>query len=483
MKISYSAAVNSKSDLLICPYFEDKKSNIPYETKIKKHLDPKLFKGKAGETLFVSSARILFLGLGKKSKLESVEVRNNFAKAAKGLLNEKYNKIAVHWHSSLDNYVDEILEGILLVNHTIEKYKTGKALKKAKEKLFDELTVVAKTLPKNFKKQASIIVKLVDAVHYVRDLVTGPPNIITVDYCANEAKKIARANGSTVKVHDKAWLQKMKMGAILGVNAGSGNKGAKLVVLDYKPKKLSKKDPIIIIGKGLIFDSGGYNLKPTKHIEDMQQDMAGGAVVFGLFKILKELGLKRRVIGIVPLTENMIDSNAQRPSDIVTAYNGKTIEIRNTDAEGRLILADALAYGVEQFKPEYTIDIATLTGACIVALGDRYAGLIGNDEKLNKKLIEAGKKTDELLWELPLHKDFSEAMKGLIGDLRNADNGTSYLAGTSKAGSFLQNFVDKAKWAHLDIAGTAYVQKPHAVESQFGTGFGVRILAEFLKGL
>lgn len=489
MKISYSAAVNSKSDILICPYFEDKKSNIPYDAKIKEFMI-KDFKGKAGETSLVPlnagasfPKALLFLGLGKKSKLESAEVRNNFAKTAKGLLNEKYNKIAVHWHSSLNEYVDEILEGILLVNHTIEKYKTGKALKKAKEKLFTELTVVGKTLPKNFKKQASLALKLSDVVHYVRDIVTGPPNIITVDYCANEAKNIARENGSSVKIHDKTWLTKNKMGAILGVNAGSGTKGAKMVVLDYKPKKLSKKDPIMIVGKGLIFDSGGYNIKPTKHIEDMQQDMAGGAVIFGLFKVLKELNLKRRVIGIVPLTENMIDANAQRPSDIVTAYNGKTIEIRNTDAEGRLILADALAYGVKTFKPEYTVDLATLTGACMVALGDRYAGLMGNDKKLTEKLIKAGEKTDELLWELPLHKDFSEIMKGLIGDLRNIDNGTSYLAGASKAGAFLEYFVDKAKWAHLDIAGTAYVQKPHAVESQFGTGFGVRLLAEFLKNV
>jgi leucyl aminopeptidase len=364
----------------------------------------------------------------------------------------------------------------MLANHHVAKHKTGKEFKKANDNLIKELIV-----PKELKKEAGDIVKVADAVHYVRDLVTGPPNIVTTDYVANEAKKIARKGGASVKVYDKAWLKRNKMGAILGVNAGS-KQGAKLVVLDYKPSG-AKKDPIMLVGKGLIFDSGGYNIKPTKHIEDMQQDMAGGATVLGVFKILKQLKIKRRVVGIIPLTDNMIDADAQRPSDIVKAYNGQTIEIRNTDAEGRLILADALAYGVKTFKPEYTVDLATLTGACVVALGDRYAGVMGNDKKLIDKLVVAGDKTDELLWELPIHKDFKEAMKGIIGDIRNADNGTSYMAGSSKAGAFLEYFVGKSKWAHIDIAGTAYVSKPKAHESQYGTGYGVRLLGEFLRKL
>lgn len=474
MKISYSAAVNSKIDIAIYPYFENKIT--------KKHVDAKLFKGKSGEILLVPTKKILLLGLGKKDKLESADVRGLFAKAAKALMNGKYNKVGLYWDKPLNNFDTEVLEGLLLPNHHVAKYKTGKDLKKANDKLIKELVIIGSGLPKGFKKHADDINKIVESVHYVRDIVTGPPNTVSVDFVANEAKKAARTGGFSVKVYDKAWIKKNKMGAILGVNAGSGNKGAKLLVMEYKPKgAAAKKAPIMLVGKGLIFDSGGYNLKPTKYIEDMQQDMAGGATVLGVFKVLKQLGVKRRVIGVVPLTENLIDANAMKPSDILTAYNGKTIEVRNTDAEGRLILADALAYGVKTFKPEYTIDLATLTGACVVALGDRYAGVMGNDKKLIEELIDAGKITDELLWELPLHKDFSEAMKGIIGDLRNADNGTSYMAGSSKAGAFLQYFVDKSKWAHLDIAGTAYVQKPKAHESQYGTGYGVRLLAEFLR--
>ncbi len=474
MKISYSAAANSKVDIILQPFFEGKSP--------KKEL--KLFKGKAGELLLLPNEKALYIGLGKKEKLESADNRATFAKAAKCLMNDKYNNVGLKWDTSLNNFMTEILEGILLVNHFVGKYKTGKEFKKEQDKLIKELTIIGKTLPKNFKKTADDILKIAEVVHYVRDLVTGPPNTVSVDFVANEAKKAAKAGGFTVKVYDKAWIKKNKMGGILGVNAGSGSKGAKLLVMEYKPNSAAaKKAPIMLVGKGLIFDSGGYNLKPTKHIEDMQQDMAGGATVLGVFKVLKQLGIKHKVVGIVPLTENLIDADAMKPSDILTAYNGKTIEVRNTDAEGRLILADALAYGVKTFKPEYTIDLATLTGACIVALGDRYAAVMGNDKTLIQKLIKSGETTDELLWELPLHKDFSESMKGIIGDLRNADNGTSYMAGSSKAGAFLEYFVDESKWAHLDIAGTAYVQKPKAHESQFGTGFGVRLLANFLQAL
>lgn len=468
MKVSFSG----KPDILICPLFEDKKSVI-------KGVDKKLFQSQPGESLLIPTEKILYIGLGKKSKLESADVRSTFAKTAKSLMTGNYAKVGIKWDAALNKFAAEVLEGLMLANHHVAKYKTGKELKKANEKLIQELIV-----PKELKKEAEKINKIAEAVHYVRDIVTGPPNIVDVNYCANEAKKIAKTPGVSVKIYDKAWIQKNKMGALLGVNAGSApKKAAKLVILDYKPTGKYKKDPILLVGKGLIFDSGGYNLKPTKHIEDMQQDMAGGATVLGLFKILKTLNIKRRVIGIVPLTENMIDADAQRPSDIVTAYNGQTIEIRNTDAEGRLILADALAYGTKTFKPEYTIDLATLTGACVVALGDRYAGVMGNDKKLIEELIAAGETTDELLWELPIHKEFKEAMKGIIGDLRNADNGTSYMAGSSKAGAFLEYFVEKSKWAHIDIAGTAYVSKPKAHESQYGTGYGVRLLGEFLKNL
>lgn len=496
MKISYASARNAKSDVLICPVLEDQKSLSSYDASLKKYIknlkEAKLFSGKNGEIEVVFSGskelpqKICFVGLGKKSKLESSDIRDGIAGATKAIKNKNHKKIAFYFIEEMEKYAQEVAEGIMLVNYTPAKYKTGKDAKKAKEKLFSELQFISKSFPKPIKDKIESTAKIVDSVNMVRDLVNGPPNIITVDNIANEARKIAKQNKYSVTVLEKPALEKMGMGSFLSVNKGSSGNAAKLVILEYKPKGLKKTDlnePILIVGKGIIFDSGGYNLKPTKHIEDMQQDMAGGAVVLGVFNLLKDLEIKKRVIGIVPLTENLIDSNAQKPSDIVTTYSGKTVEIRNTDAEGRMVLADALAYGIEKYKPKYTIDLATLTGACLYALGTDYAGLMGNDKKLKDDLIKAGEATDELVWELPLHKSYKETIKGKFADLRNIDNGTSYLAGSSKAAAFLQTFVGKAKWAHLDIAGTAYVEKPRVFDQPMATGYGVRLLINYLQNL
>ncbi|MFC1656155.1 leucyl aminopeptidase [Patescibacteria group bacterium] len=496
MKISYTPALNAQADALICPVLEDQKTLSSYDVNLRKYIknlkEAKLFSGKSGEIETVTTGskklpkKIYFVGLGKKSKLESNDVRDGIAGATKKIMNKLNNKVAFYLVEDLEKYVQEIVEGLMLVNYTPAKYKTGKDAKKAEENLFTGLQFVGKSFPKAVKDKIENVSKMVESVNMVRDLVNGPPNIVTVEYFAKEAKKIAKQNKYSVTVLEKPALEKMGMGSFLSVNKGSGDQSAKLVVLDYNPEGLKKSDanePILIIGKGVIFDSGGYNLKPTKYIEDMQQDMAGGAVVLGVFKVLKDLGIKKRVVGMVPLTENLIDSKAQKPSDIVTTYSGKTVEVRNTDAEGRMILADALSYGIEKYKPKYTIDLATLTGACLYALGTDYAGVMGNDEKLKDDLINAGKETDELLWELPLHKDYKKTIKGKLADLRNIDNGSNYLAGTSKAAAFLEEFVGKAKWAHLDIAGTAYVEKPRTFDQPMATGYGVRLLVNYLQNL
>lgn len=496
MKISYSSVPNAQVDSLICPVFEDQKTFSSYKTPLNKYISDfksgKLFSGKSGEVEVVTTnsnklpRKIYFIGLGKKAKIESNEIRNQVAGAAKKMMHKHNNKIGFYLISELEDYVQQIAEGLMLVNYTPAKYKTGKEAEKAKESLFTQYDFVSEKLPKSAKDKIAQVSQTVEAINMVRDFVNGPPNIVTIEYLANQAKKIAKDNKYGVKIFEKPALGKMGMGAFLSVNKGSGGKEAKMIILDYKPKGAKKADldePILIIGKGIIFDSGGYNLKPSKYIEEMQQDMAGGAVVLGVFKILQKLDIKKRVIGIVPLTENLLDANAQKPSDIVTSYSGKTIEIRNTDAEGRMLLADALAYGIEKYKPLYTIDLATLTGACLYALGTNYAGLMGNDKKLKEDLIKSGNETDELLWELPIHKDFRESVKGKFADLRNIDNGTSYLAGTSKAGAFLEEFVGKAKWAHLDIAGTAYVEKPRAFDQPMATGYGVRLLVHYLQNL
>ncbi len=491
MRVTYVNAPGAAQDLLICPVFEGAKLNDINDSKIGKIFEDMkkkgLFTGESGEAKLVYGPgkdmpkRILLLGLGKKNKASDSSVRNCFAKAVKGYQTKEIKIVGILKNKDSGQYVQSFAEAVMLVNYNPAQYKTGKDMEKSKEKLFTEIVFVGKNVSQEDKKIIKKSQSISESVHLVRNLVNGAPNHVTVDEFANEAKKIAKKSGFSIKVYDKDWIAKKGMGAFLGVNSGSGKKGAKLVVMEYKPKKLSKKEPILLVGKGLVFDSGGYNLKPSKSIEDMHQDKAGGSVVVGVFNALKDLDIKRHVVGIVPLTENLVDSEAQRPSDVVKSYCGKTIEIRNTDAEGRLILADALSYGVETFKPEYTIDFATLTGSCIVALGDRYAGVMGNNETLISKIKKSGDKTDELVWELPMHDDFREDMKGRVADLRNIDDGTSFYAGTSKAAAFLEYFVDGAKWAHIDIAGVAFSEKPKPTDQQFATGYGVRMMLDFLE--
>jgi leucyl aminopeptidase len=496
MKISFTKGLNSNIDLLLCPVFANESALKNYDSAIKKIYgevkNNKLMSGKKGEAEVVFCTqknfpkKVCFIGFGEISKLEENDARSLIAAKMMSLLNKNHKKVGLYLVKELEKFSKALAEGIFLVNYTSAKYKTGKGNQKALENLFDELIIVHNDGQK-FKKDLEESDLITTAVNDVRDLVNGPPNYVSVDKFAEEARKIAKENAYSIKVFDNRELEKMKMGALLAVNRGSGAKaGAKMVVIEYNPQGLSKEEfrkPVLLVGKGLIFDSGGYNLKPYKMIEDMQQDKAGGSVVLGVFKLLKKLGVKKRVIGVIPVTENLIDADAVKPSEVITAYNKKTIEIRNTDAEGRLILADGLSYGIEKFKPEYVIDMATLTGACIIALGDRYAGIMGNDRKLINSLIKSGNTTDELLWEMPMHKDFSETMKGRVADVRNADDGTSFMGGTMKAAAFLKNFVGKTKWAHIDIAGVTYVDRPKAYDHQMATGFGVRLLVDFLKNI
>jgi leucyl aminopeptidase len=491
MRVTYPKALSAKPDMLICPIFENAKPSDIFDVKVKKVVEDmkknKLFKAESGNSKLMYSSvkglpkRILLIGLGKKAKASDASVRNTVAKTLKGHQTKDINIVGLMTYPDLSQYMQAAAEGIMLINYNPAQYKTGKNPKKVTEKLFAEVMVFGKLVSAADKKALKRAKVLSESVNIVRDLVNGPPNYISVDGFANEAKKVAKKNKISIKVYDKAWIAKKKMGAFLSVNSGSGKKTAQLVVMEYKPKKMTKKEPILLVGKGLIFDAGGYNLKPSRHIEDMHQDKAGGALVVGIFNALKDMNINRHVVGIVPLTENLIDADAQKPSDVVTSYSGQTVEIRNTDAEGRMILADALTYGVETYKPEYTIDFATLTGACVVALGDRYAGLMGNNEALISKLKKSGDKTEELAWELPIHDDFREGMKGVVSDLRNIDNGTSSLAGASKAAAFLEYFVGKAKWAHLDIAGVAYNERPKAIDFPRATGYGVRMMIDFLE--
>lgn len=369
-----------------------------------------------------------------------------------------------------------------MANYLLGKNKTGKELTKLKKKLLSKVKLStkskeARTLKGAFEKGLLIG----DAVNATRDMINAPSNILNPKTFEEEARNIAKEHKYKIKVFKKKELQKMGLKALLAVNAGAKEEcqQVRMIMVEHMPVKGQK--PIAIVGKGIIFDTGGYNLKPSRHIENMQYDMSGAAVVMGVFRLLKELDIQQNVVGLVGLTENLVSDTAYKPADIIETYAGKTIEITNTDAEGRVILCDLLHYAHKDIEAKSIIDIATLTGACVVALADRYAGMMGTDKKTMEALKESGKRTDDLVWELPIHDDFGERMKSKLADLHNSQSG--YGGGAQTAGAFLKNFVGKTPWTHLDIAGTASTDHPKKYEYPRGTGFGVRLLVDYLEHL
>ena len=312
---------------------------------------------------------------------------------------------------------------------------------------------------------------------YARDLVSEPGNILHPDEYAKRLS-LLRKDGLKVTIYDEKKLKKLGMNALLGVGQGS-IRGSYLVIMEWQGLKNNSK-PFAFVGKGVCFDTGGYSLKPAKFMEDMTYDMAGSAAVVGLMKNLALRKAKINAVGVVGLVENMVSGNAQRPGDIVKSYSGKSIEVLNTDAEGRLVLADALTFTEKKFKPKFIIDLATLTGAIIVSLGSEYAGLFSNDDKLSKQLSNAGEKVEEKVWRMPLHKNYDKLMNSKNADMQNIN----YVggAGSTTAAQFLQRFIlNKTPWAHLDIAGMAFSKYGGALNSGGATGFGVRLLNNLIK--
>jgi len=318
---------------------------------------------------------------------------------------------------------------------------------------------------------------LEEGTFYARDLVSEPGNILHPDEYAKRLMSLKK-NGLKVNIYDKKKLKKLGMFSLLGVGMGSV-RGSYLVTMEWNGAKNNTK-PVAFVGKGVTFDTGGYSLKPAKFMEDMTYDMAGSAAVVGLMKSLALRKAKINAVGVVGLVENMVSGVAQRPGDIVKSYSGKTIEVLNTDAEGRLVLADALTYTEEKFKPKFIIDLATLTGAIIVSLGSEYAGLFSNDDKLSLQIVDAGKKVEEKLWRMPLHKNYDKLINSKNADMQNIN----YVggAGSTTAAQFLQRFIlNKTPWAHLDIAGMAFSKYGGSLNSSGATGFGVRLLNQLIE--
>ena len=374
----------------------------------------------------------------------------------------------------LSGFFSQFIFGISLKSYTFNKYKTLNKEKIQKKIDFKIITKNKDKIEKKYKYYDAIK----EGVFLSRDLVSEPPNVLNPKKYTEEIKKLSKL-GLKVEILNESKLKKLGMNSLLGVGQGSENETF-LVVIKWNGAKSNFGKPLAFVGKGVCFDTGGISLKPARFMEEMKYDMGGSAVVVGLMKSLAIRKAKVNAVGVVGLVENMPDGNAQRPGDIVKSYSGKTIEILNTDAEGRLVLADALTYTEKKFKPKFIIDLATLTGAIIMALGEEYAGLFSNNDELSENIYKASKNVNEKVWRLPLHKNYDKLMNSPIADVQNINYAGG--AGSITAAQFLQRFIlNKTPWAHLDIAGTAFSKKAASLNPGGATGFGVVLLNNLIK--
>ncbi len=452
-------------------------------------VNTKAFGGESGQLRVLTQSQderlphLLLVGLGKEKAVDGQSLRHaasSAARAARDLGCRGVTFVLPDGRGSAfraDNLAEALVEGTVQGMYRFETYK-----KKPSEDGIDQLTLlVGESDLKRARRGADEGRVLGEAVTFARQLGNEPGNTATPTFLAEEAARIAEENGLGLRVLEEADMRALGMGSLLGVSQGS-SQPAKLIILTYEPKKRGKKRPetIAIVGKGLTFDTGGVSIKPSAKMEDMKFDMCGGAAVLGAMQAVAGLQVGVRVVGLVPASENMCGGNSYKPGDILKAMNGTTIEVRNTDAEGRLILADALAYATSKMrpKPKAIVDLATLTGACVVALGDGHAALVSNHDGLADELLDASQTSGDALWRMPINDGYRAQLDSPYADVSNLG---SPGAGTLTAAAFLEKFTGKVPWAHLDIAGMAWTAKKSGYFSTGATGFGVRVIAKWLQ--
>jgi leucyl aminopeptidase len=421
--------------------------------------------------------RILLAGIGKKEKITNDTIRFVSGKIAQKARELKLKEFTIIVPPSYViepiSSTSQITEGCKMALYKFEKFKSKK------EGSSPDLSILVSKSNKISKaiKNSEIIS---DAVIFTKSIANLPPNECSPTTLATFSKSIAKKNKMKCVVFSKNELKKKGFGGIIAVGKGSKNE-PNLIVLEHYGGHRNEK-PIVLVGKAVTFDTGGISLKPGEKMDEMKFDKCGGCTVLGIMKAVSELRLPVNVIGIVPSVENMPGSESYRPGDIIKLYNGKTAEILNTDAEGRLILADALAYGEKQYSPKAIIDFATLTGACIIALGNNVAAIVSNNERLKQKINESSKRTTEEVWELPLNEDYMDMIKSEVADMKNVGIGRA--AGTITAAAFLRNAIGETPWVHIDIAGVAWTQvatKSKPYNPKGATGFGVRLILDYLQ--
>ena len=477
-----------KIGTLIVPVCEDKEIHDHKELRplIKRAKDLEEFKGGAEEPVTfyspkeIKAPRVTLSGLGKLEKVNRETLRSLAGKAIKDSMKKGISEvwIAVPKAEKMDMELSSVLEalgeGAVLGNHLFSKYK-----KEEKQKPLKKIHLIVGAAEKNeFTALPARIETICRGTLLAREWVNTPSNDKTPEQLSKSIIQAAGKENLTFTVLDDKALRQKKFGAMLAVAAGSRSK-PRMVVLEYRPR--GAKKTVALVGKGVTFDSGGINLKPTGSLDTMKADMSGAAVVAAALITVAKVKPKINVIGLMPIVENMPSGTASRPGDIVGSYAGKTVEIGNTDAEGRLILIDAMSYAIKTYKPQTLIDLATLTGACVVALGEKIAGAFSFDDDLAEAIIQAGERTYERCWRLPMPEDYREQYKSDFADLKNIGN--SRYGGAITAALFLSEFVNDTRWAHIDIAGPSYSKKDSAYCGAGGTGFGVRLLCDLLEKL
>jgi len=457
-----------------------------YFPALKAYCKEQEFTGQAGKMLSIpvqsnGNLKTLFLiGLGKKDKVIAIETfRRALGSLIKAMQTKKIKSCALSVPSaatfkvSKDYLAKQVAIIANMAAYRFDEYITEKSRKVDQD--LELVWAIKAADKKDFKKGLEQGMVIAASVNKVRHWIDLPPAALTPTELASKAKAIAKKHDLSIKIFDEEQVKKMGMGGLAGVSAGS-EQDCKFVIMEYKAKR--KNAPTLaFVGKGITFDSGGLSLKPAKHMETMKEDMSGAAAVIGTMEAIAQLKPNVNVIALTPLSENLPSGKATKPGDIITFYNGVTAEVKNTDAEGRLVLADALAYATKHYKPDAMVDIATLTGACAYALGPFFTGLMSQHEDLIKKIDDAAKISGDRVWALPFTNDYKVAIKSPVADICNIGN-ERYMAGAITAGFFLQRFVGDTTWAHLDIAGTAFNVPDISYYAGGATGVGVRLLID-----
>ncbi|MDQ6668610.1 MAG: leucyl aminopeptidase [Thermoproteota archaeon] len=465
-----------------CDFFKSKGLNSTITAAIIELIENKGFKRSFGSNIIFHMMgkglikNIMLIGLGTREKFTYENARIIAGKAALGAKELGVEEFCILPFMDVDEaFIEAISEGVLLSLYTFNRYKTSG---KEATTIPAQATIVVNSDSAKFQAVADIANLITQAVNYARDLSNLPPNECPPSQIASLALALDGEYGIKTRILERYEMESIGLNGIVSVGKGSNNP-PKLIILEYYGN-VDHQKPYLLVGKAVTFDTGGISLKPGDKMDEMKFDKCGGCNVLGILKAIASLGLPVNVIGIIPSVENMPSSTSYRPGDIIRMYNGKTVEILNTDAEGRIILADAMAYGVAIFNPQAIIDLATLTGACVIALGANVAAVIGTSRYLADRLSKISEKTGERIWGLPLHDEYYEQIKSTVADLKNIGGRPG---GAITAAAFLSNFTNDIPWVHLDIAGTAWTQEgtfERSYNPKGATGFGVRTVVKFL---